>query len=104
VPFGPELQYTGEKRPADPLTSLRFMLGQNGAFTLYEDQVNDVRLREGRVLRRSLKWDEASGTLTLGKQAGLLSGNAEGADRRGWCWCRPATPGASASTRSRLRP
>jgi alpha-D-xyloside xylohydrolase len=36
VPFGPELQYTGEK-PADPLTVFVYS-GANGAFTLYEDQ------------------------------------------------------------------
>jgi alpha-D-xyloside xylohydrolase len=68
VPFGPELQYTGEK-PADPLT-LYVYAGANGAFTLYEDQGTTYDYEKGAFSQIPLKWDEASGTLTLGKRQG----------------------------------
>jgi len=68
VPFGPELQYTGEK-PADPLT-LYVYAGANGAFTLYEDQGMTYDCEKGAFSQIPLKWDEASGTLTLGKRQG----------------------------------
>jgi alpha-D-xyloside xylohydrolase len=68
VPFGPELQYTGEK-PADPLT-LYVYAGSNGAFTLYEDQGTTYDYEKGAFSEIPIKWDEASGTLTIGKRLG----------------------------------
>jgi alpha-D-xyloside xylohydrolase len=68
VPFGPELQYTGEKA-ADPLT-LYVYAGSNGAFTLYEDQGTTYDYEKGAFSQIPIKWDEAAGTLTLGKRQG----------------------------------
>jgi alpha-D-xyloside xylohydrolase len=68
VPFGPELQYTGEK-PADPLTVYVYA-GANGAFTLYEDQGTTYDYEKGAFSQIPLRWDDASGTLTLGKRQG----------------------------------
>jgi alpha-D-xyloside xylohydrolase len=68
VPFGPELQYTGEK-PADPLT-LYVYAGSNGAFTLYEDQGTTYDYEKGAFTQISIQWTEATGTLTLGKRQG----------------------------------
>jgi alpha-D-xyloside xylohydrolase len=68
VPFGPELQYTGEK-PADPLT-LYVYAGANGAFTLYEDQGSTFDYEKGAFSRIPIQWAEASGTLTVGKRQG----------------------------------
>ena len=68
VPFGPELQYMGEK-PADPLTVYVYA-GSNGAFTLYEDQGTTYDYEKGAFSQIPLKWDEASGTLTIGKRLG----------------------------------
>jgi alpha-D-xyloside xylohydrolase len=68
VPFGPELQYTGEK-PADPLT-LYVYAGANGAFTLYEDQGATYDYEKGAFSWIPIQWTEASGTLTIGKRQG----------------------------------
>jgi alpha-D-xyloside xylohydrolase len=68
VPFGPELQYTGEK-PADPLT-LYVYAGANGAFTLYEDQGTTYDYEKGAFSQIPIQWDDATGTLTLGKRLG----------------------------------
>jgi alpha-D-xyloside xylohydrolase len=45
VPVGPEIQYTGEK-PNAPLT-LHVYTGQDGAFTLYEDDGTSYRYEKG---------------------------------------------------------
>jgi alpha-D-xyloside xylohydrolase len=72
VPFGPELQYTGEKAP-DQLT-LYVYAGANGAFTLYEDQGTTYDYEKGAFSQIPIKWNEASGTLTLGKRQGSFPG------------------------------
>jgi alpha-D-xyloside xylohydrolase len=68
VPFGPELQYTGEKA-ADPLTVYVYA-GANGAFTLYEDQGTTYDYEKGAFSLIPIKWDDASGTLTIGRRQG----------------------------------
>jgi alpha-D-xyloside xylohydrolase len=68
VPFGPDLQYTGEK-PADPLT-LYVYAGANGSFTLYEDQGSTYDYEKGAFSEIPIQWAEASGTLTIGKRQG----------------------------------
>jgi alpha-D-xyloside xylohydrolase len=70
VPFGPELQYTGEKA-ADPLT-LYVYAGSNGAFTLYEDQGTTYDYEKGAFSQIPVQWNETSGTLTLGKRQGTF--------------------------------
>ena len=68
VPFGPELQYTGEK-PADPITVYVYS-GANGAFTLYEDQGTTYDYEKGAYAETPLRWNDASGTLTVGRRQG----------------------------------
>ena len=68
VPFGPELQYTGEK-PADPLTVYVYS-GANGAFTLYEDQGATYDYEKGAYTQIPMQWNEANGTLTVGRRQG----------------------------------
>jgi alpha-D-xyloside xylohydrolase len=68
VPFGPELQYTGEK-PADPLTVYVYS-GANGSFTLYEDQGATYDYERGAYAEIPLRWNDASGTLTVGRRQG----------------------------------
>ena len=58
IPFGPELQYTGEK-PADPIT-LYVYAGANGAFTLYEDDGLTYGYEKGAFARIPINWDNAS--------------------------------------------
>jgi alpha-D-xyloside xylohydrolase len=68
VPFGPELQYTGEK-PEDPLTVYVYS-GANGAFNLYEDQGATYDYEKGAFTEIPLQWNEAAGTLTIGRRQG----------------------------------
>jgi alpha-D-xyloside xylohydrolase len=68
VPFGPELQYTGEK-PADPLTVYVYS-GTNGAFNLYEDQGVTYDYEKGAFTQIPMQWNEATGILTVGRRQG----------------------------------
>ena len=72
VPFGPELQWTGEK-PADPLT-LFVYAGADGTFTLYEDDGLSYGYEKGAFARIPLRWDDAAKTLTIGKREGTFPG------------------------------
>jgi alpha-D-xyloside xylohydrolase len=72
IPFGPELQYTGEK-PADPIT-LYVYAGVDGTFTLYEDDGLTYNYEKGAFARIPIHWDDAAKTLTLGKREGKFPG------------------------------
>ena len=72
VPFGPELQYVGEK-PTDPVT-LYVYTGANGAFTLYEDDGLSYGYERGQFARIPLRWDDAKRTLTIGRREGSFPG------------------------------
>jgi alpha-D-xyloside xylohydrolase len=72
VPFGPELQWTGEK-PPDPVTLFVYG-GADGAFTLYEDDGLTYAYEKGAFSRISLRWNDATSTLTIGKREGSFPG------------------------------
>jgi len=72
VPFGPELQWTGEK-PADPVT-LFVYAGADGAFTLYEDDGLTYGYEKGAFSRIPLRWNDTTTTLTIGKREGSFPG------------------------------
>jgi alpha-D-xyloside xylohydrolase len=72
VPFGPELQWTGEK-PSDPVT-LYIYAGADGAFTLYEDDGLTYGYEKGAFARIPIRWNDATGTLTIGKREGSFPG------------------------------
>jgi len=72
VPFGPEIQYIGEK-PADPLTFYIYA-GADGDFTLYEDDGLTYKYEKGGFTEIPLHWDNASQTLTIGKRQGSFDG------------------------------
>jgi alpha-D-xyloside xylohydrolase len=72
VPFGPELQFTDEK-PADPIT-LFVYAGNDGAFTLYEDDGVTNAYERGAWATIPLRWHDASRTLSIGKRQGSFPG------------------------------
>jgi alpha-D-xyloside xylohydrolase len=72
IPFGPEMQYTGEK-PANPIT-LCVYAGADGAFNLYEDDGVTYGYERGQFARIPLHWDDAKKTLTIGKREGKFPG------------------------------
>jgi alpha-D-xyloside xylohydrolase len=72
IPFGPEIQYTGEK-PADPVT-LCIYTGADGQFTLYEDDGLTYNYEEKSFATIPIIWDQQSQTLTMGKRVGSFKG------------------------------
>ncbi|MEP7050038.1 MAG: TIM-barrel domain-containing protein [Pseudomonadota bacterium] len=72
IPFGPDLQYTGEK-PADPIT-LYVYTGADGAFTLYEDQGLTYDYEKGAFSTIALRWNDATHTLSIGARSGMFTG------------------------------
>jgi alpha-D-xyloside xylohydrolase len=72
LPFGPELQYT-DQRPADTIT-LCMYTGRDADFTLYEDEGTNYNYEKGRFATIPFHYDEAAGTLTIGRRNGLFPG------------------------------
>jgi len=72
VPFGPEIQYTGEKQ-ADVIT-LYVYTGKDGEFALYEDEGINYNYEKGAFSTIQFKYDEPSGKLTIGDATGSFDG------------------------------
>jgi alpha-D-xyloside xylohydrolase len=72
IPFGPEIQYTGEK-PADPIT-LYVYTGKDAAFTLYEDEGTNYNYEKGAFSTIQINYNEVSKTLTIDNRQGSFTG------------------------------
>lgn len=72
LPYGPDLQYTGEKTASEII--LYVYTGQDGAFTLYEDENENYNYEKGQYSMIPFKYDEATRSLTIGKRQGEFSG------------------------------
>lgn len=72
VPLGPEIQYTAEK-PADPITLLVYT-GNNGQFTLYEDEDTNYNYEKGAFSNIPFRYEEATKTLTIDNRSGTFPG------------------------------
>ena len=72
MPYGPDMQYTDEK-PTDNIT-LYVYAGQNGAFTLYEDEGINYNYEKGQYATIPLSYDEAARTLVIGDRQGEYPG------------------------------
>lgn len=72
VPFGPEIQYTGEKQ-ADEITLLVYT-GKNAEFTLYEDEGINYNYEKGAFSIIPISYEEQSGKLTIGDTSGSFDG------------------------------
>ena len=75
VPLGPEIQYTAEKPGAD-ITLLVFT-GADGSFDLYEDDGVSYGYEKGEFARIPMRFDAASGKLTIGPRTGSFPGMTE---------------------------
>jgi alpha-D-xyloside xylohydrolase len=75
VPTIPVQQYVGEK-PNLPVT-LVIYTGQNGAFDLYEDDGLSKGYARGAFSRIPVRYDEATGKLTIGARSGSFPGMAD---------------------------
>jgi len=72
VPFGPALQWTGEK-VADPIRLVVYT-GRDARFALYEDDGETSGYEVGASARIPIEWSEASRTLTIGDRTGSFPG------------------------------
>ena len=75
VPLGPDVQYTGEKK-WDNLT-LCVYPGENGNFTLYEDEGDNYNYENGAYTEIPMNWNDANNTLTIGARKGQYNGMLE---------------------------
>jgi alpha-D-xyloside xylohydrolase len=72
IPFGPDIQHTEEGQNA-PI-QLRIYPGQNGQFTLYEDEGDNYNYEQGQFATIRLSWDETARYLTLHERQGDYPG------------------------------
>src|SRR5258708_472558 len=71
IPYGPAIEYAGEK--ADPI-ELRIYRGADGAFTLYEDEGDNYNYEKRKYSTISISWKESTDTLEIGKRHGNFPG------------------------------
>ena len=68
VPMGPVQQYTDEM-PDAPITLVVYT-GANGTFSVYEDDGRSEQYKSGAFSRMPVRYDDATGTVTLGAREG----------------------------------
>ena len=68
IPMGPVRQNVNDK-PGAPIT-LHVYTGADGQFALYEDDGESEAFRKGAYSRIGIRYDERTGTLTLGQREG----------------------------------
>jgi len=74
VPTGPDVQTTGEQ-PGGPIV-LQVFTGADGRYSLYEDDGLSDGYAKGEYARIPIRWDDKSGTLTIGARTGGYDGMA----------------------------
>ena len=75
VPTGPELRFTDEVAP-DPIT-LTVYAGADAQFRIYEDDGLTYDYEGGAFSRITIRWDDATRTLTLADREGSFAGMLE---------------------------
>jgi alpha-D-xyloside xylohydrolase len=71
VPMGPSIQYATQS--IDPL-EIRIDRGQDGAFTLYEDEGDSYDYEDGQSSLIPFTWDDSDKKLTIGARTGSYNG------------------------------
>jgi alpha-D-xyloside xylohydrolase len=72
LPIGPDITYADEQ-PNAPL-ELRIYPGQNGSFTLYDDEGDNYNYEQGHFATMRLSWDDTGRRLTLHERQGSYPG------------------------------
>jgi alpha-D-xyloside xylohydrolase len=72
IPCGPEIQYSDEK-PANPIR-LFVYTGDNGSFTLYEDENVNYNYEKGKFSLINLAYNEKNKSLTIEDRVGEFDG------------------------------
>ena len=72
IPFGPEMEWCDEKL-AETI-NLYVYAGQDGHFTLYEDEGTNYNYEQGKYATIDIRYDDHARTLTLCDRAGSFDG------------------------------
>jgi alpha-D-xyloside xylohydrolase len=72
VPVGPNIQFTGDQ-PNAPV-ELWLYPGQDGAFTLYEDEGDNYNYEKGNFAMTHIAWNDSTRQLTLEHRQGCYPG------------------------------
>lgn len=72
LPFGPEVQYSAEKDWSD--LEIRVYPGDNGTFTLYEDEGDNYNYERGKFTEITFAYDDATRKLTISDRKGEFKG------------------------------
>jgi len=75
LPLGPEMEWSTQK-PEDPI-ELRIYRGEDGDFTLYEDENDNYDYEKGVYATIPVHWDDAKRMLTIGERKGQFPGMLE---------------------------
>jgi alpha-D-xyloside xylohydrolase len=75
LPLGAEIEYATEN-PGGPI-ELRIYRGANGSFDLYEDSGDTYDYEKGMHSIVPIRWDDQTGTLTIGARTGSFPGMVE---------------------------
>jgi alpha-D-xyloside xylohydrolase len=73
--MGPEIEYATED-PGGPV-ELRIYRGADGKFDLYEDSGDSYDYEKGEHSVIHIRWDDLTGTVTMGAREGSFSGMVE---------------------------
>ena len=71
VPMGPMIQYATQS--ADPL-EIRIYKGQDGSFTLYEDEGDTYNYETGKYAQITFDWNDTTQQLSIGALTGSFTG------------------------------
>jgi alpha-D-xyloside xylohydrolase len=72
LPIGPDIQHTGEGK--DTPIDLYIYAGQDGQFTLYEDEDDNYNYEQGFFAKIRMNWNEQSHQLTIDPREGNYHG------------------------------
>jgi alpha-D-xyloside xylohydrolase len=72
IPIGPQIQFTGDQ--PDALIELWVYPGQDGDFTLYEDEGDNYNYEQGNFSRIHMSWKDSTRQLTLDNRQGSYPG------------------------------
>ena len=72
IPIGPNIQFTGDQ-PDAPI-ELWVYPGQDGAFTLYEDEGDNYNYEQGNFAMIHVAWNDSTRQLTLEARQGDYPG------------------------------
>jgi alpha-D-xyloside xylohydrolase len=75
IPFGPKVQYATEQDWS--ALDIRVYTGQDGSFTLYEDENDNYNYEQGAYSLINFKWDDRNRKLIIGKREGKFDGILE---------------------------